>query len=28
LRDVIYFATLMAFWLYVNTVVIEAKKGG
>jgi ABC-2 type transport system permease protein len=28
LRDVIYFATLMAFWLYANTVVIEAKKGG
>ncbi len=28
LRDVIYFATLMAFWLYVNTVVIEANKGG
>jgi ABC-2 type transport system permease protein len=27
-RDVIYFATLMAFWLYANTVVIEAKKGG
>lgn len=27
LRDVIYFATLMAFWLYANTVVIEAKKG-
>jgi ABC-2 type transport system permease protein len=28
LRDVIYFATLMAFWLYANTVVIETKKGG
>jgi ABC-2 type transport system permease protein len=28
LRDVIYFATLMAFWLYANTVVIEANKGG
>jgi ABC-2 type transport system permease protein len=28
LRDVIYFATLMTFWLYANTVVIEAKKGG
>jgi ABC-2 type transport system permease protein len=27
-RDVIYFATLMAFWLYANTIVIEAKKGG
>ncbi len=27
LRDVIYFATLIAFWLYANTVVIEAKKG-
>jgi gliding motility-associated transport system permease protein len=28
LRDVLYFATLMAFWLYANTVVIELKKGG
>jgi ABC-2 type transport system permease protein len=26
LRDVIYFTTLIAFWLYANTVVVEAKK--
>jgi ABC-2 type transport system permease protein len=26
LRDVIYFATLIAFWLYANTVVVEVKK--
>lgn len=28
LRDVIYFGTLIAFWLYANTVAIEAKKAG
>lgn len=28
LRDCIYFATLIAFWLYANTVVVEAKKAG
>jgi gliding motility-associated transport system permease protein len=26
IRDVIYFAALITFWLYVNVVVIEAKK--
>lgn len=26
IRDVIYFSALIAFWLYVNVVVIEAKK--
>ncbi len=26
LRDIIYFAALISFWLYVNVVVIEAKK--
>lgn len=26
IRDVIYFAALISFWLYVNVVVIEAKK--
>jgi ABC-2 type transport system permease protein len=26
LRDIIYFTALIAFWLYVNVVVIEAKK--
>ena len=26
IRDVIYFAALIAFWLYVNVVIIEAKK--
>lgn len=26
LRDIIYFAALITFWLYVNVVVIEAKK--
>jgi len=26
LRDVIYFTTLIAFWLYANTLAIEAKK--
>ena len=25
-RDIIYFATLIAFWLYANTLAIEAKK--
>jgi ABC-2 type transport system permease protein len=25
-RDIIYFATLISFWLYANTIVIEAKK--
>ncbi|MGH6636496.1 MAG: ABC transporter permease subunit [Gammaproteobacteria bacterium] len=28
LRDVIYFGTLIGFWLYANTVAIEAKKAG
>ncbi len=28
IRDVIYFSALIAFWLYVNVVVIEAKKAG
>lgn len=27
-RDVIYFGTLIGFWLYANTVAIEAKKAG
>jgi len=26
IRDVIYFSALIIFWLYVNVVVIEAKK--
>ena len=26
LRDIIYFATLIGFWLYANAVVIEMKK--
>ncbi len=26
IRDIIYFSALIAFWLYVNVVVIEAKK--
>jgi ABC-2 type transport system permease protein len=26
LRDIIYFISLIAFWLYANTVVIELKK--
>ena len=26
-RDIIYFASLIAFWLYANTLAIEAKKG-
>jgi gliding motility-associated transport system permease protein len=26
IRDIIYFAALISFWLYVNVVVIEAKK--
>ena len=26
LRDVIYFVTLIGFWLYANTIVIEHKK--
>lgn len=26
LRDVIYFVTLMAFWLFANVIIIEAKK--
>ena len=25
-RDIIYFATLIGFWLYANTIVIEARK--
>ncbi|MGH8593865.1 MAG: ABC transporter permease subunit [Gammaproteobacteria bacterium] len=28
LRDVIYFGTLIGFWLYANTVAIEVKKAG
>lgn len=27
-RDVLYFGTLMAFWLYANTLVINVKKAG
>ena len=27
IRDIIYFASLIAFWLYANIVAIEAKKG-
>jgi len=27
LRDLIYFATLIAFWLYANVVAVELKKG-
>jgi len=26
IRDVVYFSALIIFWLYVNVVVIEAKK--
>ena len=26
LRDIIYFVSLIAFWLFANTVLIEAKK--
>ncbi|MEC9340195.1 MAG: ABC transporter permease subunit [Pseudomonadota bacterium] len=28
LKDVIYFLTLIAFWLYANAVMVEAKKAG
>lgn len=28
LRDVIYFLSLIAFWLFANTVIIEAEKAG
>ena len=26
LRDIIYFAALISFWLYANVVIIDAKK--
>ena len=26
LRDVIYFATFIGFWLFVNAVIVEARK--
>jgi ABC-2 type transport system permease protein len=28
LRDLIYFATVIAFWLFANLVIVEAKKAG
>jgi ABC-2 type transport system permease protein len=27
-RDVVYFASLIAFWLYANTLAINVKKAG
>ena len=26
LRDIVYFASFIGFWLFVNTVIVEAKQ--
>jgi len=28
LRDLIYFATFIGFWLFLNTVIVENRKAG